>query len=172
MRTMRDAMLVVIAIVAAVSAFTGQEYRASVELVTVPLTVTGRDRAPVSVPLTASDFRVFEDGVEQQITVLDRTRRPISLCVILDSSQSMRGFKQRLAVAAVDQALAKLTSTDEAVVIIFSAVPHLTMPWTATPELPRIDWTKWDVGGGTPLIDAFKNGIELIDEARNPRPVI
>jgi Ca-activated chloride channel homolog len=158
--------------VIAATGLAAQQYRTGVELVTVPLTVSGRDSAVASAPLTARDFRVFEDGVEQQITLFDQTRRPISVCIILDSSQSMRGWKQRLATAAVDHVLARLKPEDEAAVIIFSAVPHLAMPWTPTPQLPRVDWTKWEVGGSTPLIDALKDGVALIDEARNPRPVI
>ena len=72
-------------------------FRAGVELVTVPLTVTHRDRDRSIGELTAADFRVFEDGVEQEVTLLDHARRPVSLTIILDTSLSMTADRRAIA---------------------------------------------------------------------------
>ena len=41
--------------------------------------------------LTKDDFQIFEDGVEQQITQFTDQRVPVSLGMLLDASDSMRG---------------------------------------------------------------------------------
>ena len=64
-------------------------FRASVDLVTVPVTVTGRDGNMFLGELSPSDFRVYEDGVLQTVSVVSHEPRPISLCILLDSSPSM-----------------------------------------------------------------------------------
>ena len=51
-------------------------FRAGVELVTVPVTVQPRDAHTAVPPLTTSDFRVYEDGEEQRLTVAEIDRRP------------------------------------------------------------------------------------------------
>ena len=86
----------------------GQEYRSGVDLVTIPIVVTNRGGVPVTAPIAPADFRVFEDGVEQTVTLLDRERLPTSVCIVLDSSMSMRGWKQRLATAAIDHVFRRL----------------------------------------------------------------
>ena len=149
-----------------------QEYRSGVDLVTVPVVVTGRGGAAITRAITPADFRVFEDGVEQTVTLLDRERLATSVCIVLDSSMSMRGWKQRLATAAIEQVLRMLRPEDQVAVVTFSAGVYLGMPWMPAAKVPRVDWDRWRVGGTTPLIDALLPAMRLMNDAVNPRSVV
>ncbi len=88
------------------------------ELVQVPVVVS--DRTGHYVPgLGREDFRVFEDGVEQQIATFVPERVPFHVAILLDRSSSTResiGDIQKAAVALVDQ----LGSEDRAMIVAFS----------------------------------------------------
>jgi VWFA-related protein len=149
-----------------------QEFRSSVDLVTVPIAVSGRGGAAVTREITAADFRVFEDGVEQTVTLLDRQRLPTSVCILLDSSMSMRGWKQRLATAALDHLFRRLQPQDEVSVVSVAASVRLALPWTPAARIPRVDWDRWRVGGTTPLLDALQLALHVMNQAVNPRSVV
>lgn len=81
-------------------------FRAGVDVVSLNITVTDRDGRFVT-DLEESDFDVFEDGVQQEITFFTRTQLPIALALLIDTSASMDekmataqeaaiGFSQRL----------------------------------------------------------------------------
>jgi VWFA-related protein len=151
--------------------FHAQSFKTTVELVTVPVTVTSRSNNQPIEQLTAGDFRVHEDGVEQKITLLDRERRPVSLCVVLDSSNSMAGTKQALAAEVVQHVFDGLRPEDEVSLVVFSGFPEIALTWMPVSDLPRIDWTQWKAAGMTALLDAMRVGVGLIGEAKNPRLV-
>jgi VWFA-related protein len=161
--TMRAALAV--GLLAGVTGAGAQEFRASVDLVTVPVVVAGRAIAP-------ADFRVFEDGVEQTVTLFNRERQATSLCIVLDSSMSMRGWKQRLASAAIEPLFRMLRPEDQVAVVTFSAGVYLGMPWMPAAKVPPMDWDKWKVGGTTPAIDALLAALRLMNDAVNPRSVV
>ena len=58
------------------------------ELVRVPVIVFD-DKGNMATDLTKEDFRLFEDGVEQQIVSYDLERVPVSFVVLADLSSSM-----------------------------------------------------------------------------------
>jgi VWFA-related protein len=159
-------------VILATAAVAAQDYRSGVDLVTVPIVVTGRGGEAVDQPLAAENFRVLENGVEQTVTFLTRERLPTSVCVVLDSSMSMKGWKQRIATATVDHLFTILRPDDEASVVTFSTAVRLALPWLPAPRLPRVNWERWRVGGTTPLIDAMQRAITLVNDAANPRTVV
>ena len=61
---------------------------ANVELIRIPVMVFD-DKGAVAAGLTKSDFRVVEDGVEQQILYCEREREPVSFVMLDDVSSSM-----------------------------------------------------------------------------------
>src|SRR5687768_6133937 len=81
-----------------------QQFRGGVELVRVPVVVTGRDGVVVS-GLTAADFSVFEDGQRQEITSFAAgapgEALPLYLGLLLDSSMTMEKDLRAAANAAV-----------------------------------------------------------------------
>ena len=168
---MRLSLPAAVFVVLALGEPAAQLFKVDTELVTIPITVTTRDNERVS-GLTAADFQVREDGVEQTIAFVDQQRRALSLCIVLDSSVSMRGWKQRQAAASVQKVIAALQPEDEATLLVFSAGVGVAVPWAPARAFPAINWSNWKVAGATPLIDALASGLELIDEARNPQPAI
>jgi len=168
---MRAAAAVLLAL-AAPAAQGPPAFRADVELVTVPLTVTHRDRNRPVGELTAADFRVFEDGVEQDVSLLDHERLPLSLCIVLDVSNSMTVQRTRLARAAINATLAGLLDDDEAAVIGFAGLVNVVVPWTPARSIEPMRWHEWGQGDSTALFDALQTALQAIDEASNPRPVI
>jgi VWFA-related protein len=148
-----------------------QVFKTDTDLVTIPVTVTNRGNERVS-GLVAENFRVFEDSIEQTVSLVDEHRRAVSLCLVLDSSQSMGGWKQRQAAIAVDRMIAELQPEDEAALVVLSAAVEVAVLWTPARKFPTIDWQKWEVGGSTPLIDALSKGLTVIETAKNPRAVL
>ena len=122
------------------------------ELVTIPVTVY--DRQGRFIPgLRQSDFKVFEDGKEQEIAYFATTEQPFTVVLLLDVSNSTK-FKideiQNAAIAFVRQ----LKENDRVMVISFDEQIHvLTEP---TNDRYRIASAirSANFGGGTSLYDA------------------
>jgi VWFA-related protein len=149
-----------------------QPFKSGVDLVTVPVSVVPRDPTRRPIELGAGDFRVYEDGVAQDIAVVMHEPQPISLCILLDSSPSMASGRQALAIRTIDALLAGLAPDDEASLLFFAARVRTVFPWTAKPAIKPVSWIEWRPALGTALIDAVKEGLALMEAARNPRPVV
>jgi VWFA-related protein len=163
--------LALLLIVAGTTALAGQTFSARTDLVRIPIAVTDReDRSARG--LSAADFRVFEDGVEQVVAFYSDEPQPLSLCIVLDSSGSMAGTKQLAAGAAVDAVLRALKPPDEVALVIFSAAVDVAVSWRAPADVPVIQWKDWAPNGETALVDAIKPSLELTNAAQNRRPVI
>lgn len=147
-------------------------FRASVDLVTVPVVVTSIDPTRRVSTLSPVDFQVFEDGVRQDVSVVSREPRPLSVCILLDWSPSMASGRQPLAIRTIDTLLDALGPDDEASLVHFAARPRVILPWTPAPAIPPISWIDWRVSLGTALLDAVKEGLRLADAAHNPLPVL
>ena len=73
-------------------------------ITTIPVTVTVSDSAGRLITgLTRDDFEIYEDGIREPITQFTDERVPVSLGVVLDSSDSMRGEAMVDARGAVDR---------------------------------------------------------------------
>jgi Ca-activated chloride channel family protein len=150
----------------------GQPIRTGTELVTIPVTVTNRGRSEQIRGLSIGDFRVLEDNIEQQIVTFTRERVPLSLCIVLDSSYSMKGMPQRLASEAIDKLIAGLDANDEVALAIFADHVELRVPWTRAAEFPVFDWTQWKAVSSTALIDGLREALDLMNGARHAQSVV
>jgi Ca-activated chloride channel homolog len=146
-------------------------FRSSVALVTIPVTVVTADHARIG-ELGPADFRIFEDGVRQDVSLVSHEPRRLSLCVLLDSSPSMASGRQALATRTIDSLLGALKPGDEAAVLLFASRVRTLMPWTPAGDLKPISWLEWRLSLGTALIDAMKEAFQTIEYAVNPQPVI
>jgi Ca-activated chloride channel homolog len=147
-------------------------FRSAVDLVTVPVTVTAKDTLRRVGELGAADFRVYEDNVLQELTVVSHEPRALSICILVDSSPSMASGRQPLATRAIDALLKGLDEDDEASVHFFAARFRTLLPWTRGGDLKSISWLEWRLSLGTALIDALKEGLKRVETASNPVPVI
>jgi len=74
---------------------------------------------------------VYEDGYPQKVTQFTRERVPVSLGVLLDTSDSMFGQRIKEARAAVEHFLFDLLhDDDEYCVLSFNHEPHIMSGWT------------------------------------------
>ena len=147
-------------------------FRSRVDLVTVPVTVVAREQAYRVGELGPADFRIFEDGVRQELSLVSHEPQAVSLCIVLDSSPSMASGRQRLAMRTVDTLLESLRADDEATLLFFASKARVAFPWTRAAELEPVPWLQWRFSLGTALIDAIKEALRQIEGARNPLPVI
>ncbi|MGE0043541.1 MAG: VWA domain-containing protein [Vicinamibacterales bacterium] len=147
-------------------------FRADVELVTTPVTVTDAAGRLVAT-LDATDFVVTEDGLPQPIAHFSRERVPVSLCLVLDTSDSMFGQRIVDARAALAEFLDHLLEPeDETALVLFNHRPLVASSWTT--DRSRLHARLDDVtpSGGTAIYDAVKAALPLFDARRHPRAAV
>jgi Ca-activated chloride channel family protein len=93
-------------------------FSSAVDVVNLNVSVSdGRDRHVTG--LAASDFKIYEDGVPQQLSVFTQERLPISLAVLVDSSLSMQPNLPAVKTAA-QRLVSVLGSEDQVEIIQFN----------------------------------------------------
>lgn len=94
-------VFLLLAPIAAAAALSAQDvFRAATDLILLSISTAREPRGPGG--LDQEDFRVYEDGRLQDITVFQRDPRPIALSILMDASASMEprlGIAQDAAVA-------------------------------------------------------------------------
>ncbi len=137
-------------------------YRVNVRLVNVFTTVTDSHGAPVA-NLSKDDFKIFEDGQEQEIKVFDReSELPLSIVLAVDTSPSTeRDFKLEV-VSAKKFARSIVRPVDH--LSVFQVTANIDQVTPFTPDLRRIDRgiDALHVGPGTSLYDAIFLGSEAL----------
>jgi VWFA-related protein len=84
--------------------------------------------------LTQENFRVFEDGVAQEITAFDASATPASIALVIDASPSI--YHELAEMRGAAHALAgNLSPKDEIAVVSFSAEAHLLLPFSTSRTL-------------------------------------
>src|SRR5215210_4549900 len=84
-----------------------QSFRSRIDVIQVTVSVTDAN-GRLMTGLTKDDFQVWEDGEEQEITQFTDQRVPVSLGVLLDASDSMRGQAIVDARTALDRFVGEL----------------------------------------------------------------
>src|SRR5262245_24053368 len=147
-----------------------QTFRGSVTTVEIPVTVTDSSNRLMT-GLTKDDFEVFEDGDPQPVTQFSDKRTPVSVGVLLDISDSMRGQPIVDARGALDRFMADLLveGDDEAFVGAFNHLPRILVPWTAPPSrlTGRLDNER--PTGGTAMYDAIAASMSMFGRRQRTR---
>ena len=158
-------------VLAATAAFVvqAQTFRGSVTTVEIPVTVTDSNNRLIT-GLTKDDFEVFEDGDPETVTQFSDKRTPVSVGILLDISDSMRGQPIVDARDALDRFLADLLEgDDEAFVGAFNHLPRVLVPWTAPPArlAGRLDNER--PTGGTAIYDAIAASASMFGRRQRTR---
>jgi len=142
-------------------------FRADVDLVLVPVSVTDYMNRPV-VGLSRGDFALYEDGSQQQIRSFWSDDSPISVGVILDLSKSMSN-KLDVAREALGKFFEVGNPEDDYFVITFADRPEVLAD--ATQSIGSIQARLADAvaGGHTALLDAIYLGEAKLRQARYKR---
>ena len=147
-------------------------FRTRVETVQVTVTVHDAEGRLIT-GLTKSDFEIFEDGVTQPVTQFTDERVPVSLGVLLDASDSMRGQPILDARTAVDRFVASLLlSGDEAFVAAFNHLPRVVAPWTRPPARLRGQLDVFKPSGSTAIYDALVASAPLFERRTHTRAAL
>ncbi|MBK7934271.1 MAG: VWA domain-containing protein [Acidobacteria bacterium] len=127
------------------------------DLITIPVSVF--DRNGLYIPgLSKDDFRIFEDGKEQEIAYFGTSDKPFTVILLIDTSPSTEykiGEIHQAAAAFVDQ----LKPQDNVMVIEFAG--NINVLTDATNDRARIFKAirKADWGNGTSLYDAVDHSL-------------
>ena len=149
-----------------------QVFRARIDTVLVTVTVTDANGRLIP-HLTKNDFEVFEDGEAQPVTQFTDQRVPVSLGVLLDASDSMRGGAIADARGAVDRFVAELLEPDdEAFVSAFNHFPRLVARWTRPPYTLKGRLDSFQPSGGTAIYDAIVASAPIFDKRTNTRAAL
>jgi VWFA-related protein len=137
-------------------------FRVAVEAVRVDVFV-GRKGNPVA-GLQRTDFELLDDGVRQEIEIVDVDAFPLSVALVLDTSTSMVGKKLGHLRSAALGFLGGLSAEDRASIITFS---H----WIHRRGLPTVDRRPLERSldilkayGATSWHDALFVGLKTVEE--------
>ncbi len=137
-------------------------FQASSRMVTTAVTVRERSGRLVS-NLTEHDFVVQEDGRPQPLVRFTAERTPLSVAILLDISQSLRGEDLVLTRGAVRRFIeSELRPDDEMALVSFNHVVNVVANWTTdrTPVLASLDALA--PSGSTAMYDAVFRTLSLL----------
>jgi Ca-activated chloride channel homolog len=144
--------------------------RVDSSLVLIPAQVTTHEGAPI-MDLKRKDFRIFEDGAEQQISYFAKDDAPVSIGLLLDSSGSMRNKKQKSSEAAA-AFFRTANSEDEFFLIEFDDRPKLVLPFTKDTDLLYHEISHARPYGRTSLFDAIHMALGVMKGAHYERKAL
>ena len=111
--------------------------------------------------LKRDSFKVFENGVEQQIKEFKREDVPVSLALVIDNSGSMRDKRKKVESAAL--AMVKASNPrDEVTVVNFNDEAFQDAPFTNDHKKMEEALTRIDSRGGTAMRDAISGAIDYV----------
>ena len=127
-------------------------FKADIELVNVAVTITdGQSRFVTT--LGETDFQVLEDGKPQDLTLFTHERLPLSLSILLDTSQSMN-LKLPEAQTAAVRFVRTLEPGDEAQVIQFDHRARIVQDFTTDQQRLQTAIQATHAAGSTALYNA------------------
>ena len=135
-----------------------QAIRVATQIVPVTCSVFAADGTAV-IGLDRTDFRIFDDGIEQSISYFDFSTVPANVALLIDASPSVLRDSEAMKQAA--RALVDgLSPADEIAVVDFSAHTYLQIPFSSDGEPVRKAIARVDVHqllgdtGGTNVYEA------------------
>ena len=130
----------------------GDVVRVNTTLVTIPVSVM--DRAGRYVPnLNKEDFRIWEDGVEQQVAFFSSVDKPFSVVLMIDTSGSTRFRLEDIQDAAITF-INQLRPDDKVMIVSFNDDIKIRADFTSDRAKLRRAIEHIDSGDGTRLYDA------------------
>lgn len=150
----------------------GPSIRVDVNLVVLHTTVLD-DRGRFADGLKEENFRVFEDKIEQKLSVFKREDIPVSMGLVIDNSGSMRDKRARVNEAALTLVRAS-NPQDEAFVVNFNDDYYLDLDKDFTSSVPELQEAleRIDSRGSTALYDAVIGSLDHLKKARKDKKVL
>lgn len=155
----RPLLLLSMAVLASAVALRAQEppsqpsFRTGVDVVSLNVSVSDASTRFVT-DLEQADFQVFEDGVQQELTLFNRSNLPVALSLLIDTSSSMEDRMQAAQDAAIGF-VRKLRPTDLGEVIGFDSRAEVLQPFTGNAGELEQAIRKTVAGGSTSMNNAL-----------------
>jgi VWFA-related protein len=148
----------------------GDVIRVDSQLVTLNMSVVDRNTNRGLLGLNKSDFRLFENGAEQQILQFDSSSAPFDLFLLIDLSGSTREVVKLIRAAAV-RFIDAARPSDRIGVITFAGQPTVVSPLTLNRQSLRERVNAMDtVSGDTKLYDATDFAVgQSVQDPKHPR---
>lgn len=127
--------------------------RIETDLVIVPVRVSERSGRPVPY-INRSEFRIFEDGNEQEIAYFSDDEQPFTVALMLDMSYSSV-FKLEEIQAAANLFVEKLRPHDKVMVVSFDERVHILCKPTSDRKILRLAIGGAKIESGTALYTAL-----------------
>ena len=127
--------------------------RVPTDLITVPVRITSRNGK--SVPnVRREEFKIFENGVEQQLAYFSNDEQPFTVVLLLDMSYSSVFRLEDIQLAA-RIFVAKLREHDRVMVVSFDEKPHVLCEATNDRRILGLAIGGASIASGTSLYDTL-----------------
>jgi VWFA-related protein len=148
----------------------GDVIRVDSQLATLNLSVIDRNTNRGVLGLTQSDFRLFEDGIEQRVLQFESASAPFDLVLLIDVSGSTRDVVKLIRAAALRFVEAARPS-DRIGIISFAGQPTVISPVTLDREVLRQRVNAIETAtGDTKVYDATDFSLtQLLKSTKNTR---
>jgi VWFA-related protein len=149
-----------------------QRIRAEVNLVVLHATVID-DRGRFVDDLRESNFRVFEDKVEQKLALFKREDIPVTVGLVIDNSGSMRDKRERVNTAALTFVQTS-NRDDEVFVVNFNDDYYLDLDKDFTNDVGELKdaLERIDSRGSTALYDALIGSLDHLRKGSRDKKVL
>jgi VWFA-related protein len=154
------------------NAQSGSHIKVDVNLVVLHTTVLD-DRGKFVEGLAQDNFRVYEDKVEQKLSVFKREDIPVSMGLVIDNSGSMRDKRPRVNEAALTL-VQNSNPQDEAFVVNFNDDFYLDLDKDFSNSIPELKEAleRIDARGSTALYDAIIGSIDHLKKGKKEKKVL
>lgn len=150
-----------------------QKYKLAVDVSLVNVVATVFDESGKYMDgLKKDDFKVFEDGQEQQLSFFSHDLRvPISIGILIDTSGSMK-HKLQQAIQTVREIAQALSPQDEAFLISFNSEAEVRQHFTKNTSDIQKSLRELRAGGETAAYDAIGLALSEMKTAKNNKKIL
>ena len=139
-------------------------------LVTIPASVLDRDGKFIPF-LKKRDFRIFEDGVEQDIESLTSVETPFHVALVLDTSQSTV-FRMEDIQDAAYAFVKQLRRDDQVMVVSFDSKVRFHCDFTSNQDELRQAIYETRTGGSTKLYEAVDKVVDRLETIEGRKAIV
>jgi Ca-activated chloride channel family protein len=131
------------------------------------------DRGKFASDLKPENFRVFEDKIEQKLSLVKREDIPVSVGLVIDNSGSMRDKRERVNTAALTF-VRNSNPDDEAFVVNFNDDFYLDTDKDFTSDITELKEAleRVDSRGSTALYDALVGSLDHLKKGHKDKRVL
>lgn len=147
-----------------------QEIKIDTELVNITVRVVDRNNRPIN-NLPQSDFKIFEDGVLQQIDFFSKSEVPTNYSLVVDNSGSLRQQIEQI-IEAGKYLVGTNRADDETAVIRFVSSDKIEVLQEFTKNKTDLNDALDNMyieGGQTAIIDAVYLAVERLNQGSTPQ---